>query len=157
MYRLAKHLPSKPCGWPGIRGQTLDLLQELITKGYAVSSCKDVQRRYISLQKYFPTIHRVKMYSRHIFFLEGKEDLAVREFLKNLNKKIISYHELKQVTKVFDVDLSKQEKDAFLLRNQSNNYGTKQGQKSDSLLKKDDSFSFFYIREYCETVAPNVD
>lgn len=58
--------------------------------------------------------------------------MAVRAFLENVNKKIISYQELKQVTRVFDVNLSKKEKDAFLLKKQGkrgikNSGGSKRG------------------------------
>ena len=116
VYRIAKNFPSKNCGWPGIRGKTLDVLQEIITKGYAFPPPRSVQRRYIVLKKYFPTIYRITIYGRPIFLLEGKEDAAVRAYLEKINKKIISYQELKQVTKVFGVDLSKQEKEAFLLK-----------------------------------------
>ena len=40
-----------------------------------------------------------------------------RAFLRSVEKKIISYQELKGITDVFQVNLSKQEKQAFLGRN----------------------------------------
>mgnify|MGYP001091225288 CR=1 FL=1 len=114
VYAYAKDLPSKPCGWPGIRGGTLKLLQELLTKGYAISSCSNLKQRYQTLRKYFPKVCKVKMHGRNIFFIEEKKEIAARVFLENINKKIISYQELKQVIKVFDTNLSKKEKEAFL-------------------------------------------
>jgi len=36
--------------------------------------------------------------------------------MERMNKKIISYQELKQVTEFFGVDLSKKEKEIFLLK-----------------------------------------
>jgi len=119
VYYWTKGIPSKNCGWPGIRGKTLDLLQEIVAKGYASPSCRYPQQRYTILKKYFPTICRITIYNRPIFFLKGKEDVAVRAFLEKVNKKIISYQELKQVTEVFGVDLSKQEKETFLHKNKA--------------------------------------
>ena len=101
------------------------------------------------LKKYFPTICRITIYGRPIFFLEGKEDVAVHAYLEKINKKIISYQELKQVTKVFGVDLNKQEKEAFLLKKRGKRRNkSHMVLKEDSLLKNDDSFSFFYLRRY---------
>lgn len=116
IYRITKDLPSKPCGWPGIRGETLVLLQELLTKGYAFHSCKNIKQRYQVLRKYFPTIRKVKIYGKNMFFLEDKGDAAARAFLMNTKKKIMSYQELKQITTVFDADLNKQEKQGFVSR-----------------------------------------
>ena len=149
VYEIAKDLPSAPCGWPGIRGKTLDLLQEIVSNGYIIPQ-GNVQQRYRILKKYFPTICRITIYCRPIFFLKGKEDVAVRAFLEKMNKKIISYQELKQVTKVFGVNLSKKEKEAFFLKKQGERGVKNSGVlKEDALLKNDDSFSFFYIRNYC--------
>lgn len=86
VYKIAKDLPSPPRGWPGIRGGTLDLLQELLIKGYAIHSCYNVKQRYRTLRKYFPNVCKVKMYGRNIFFLEDKADKAARAFLGNINK-----------------------------------------------------------------------
>ncbi|MCJ7572135.1 MAG: hypothetical protein MUO82_09720 [Candidatus Thermoplasmatota archaeon] len=151
VFKIAKDLPSAPSGWPGIRGKTLDLLQEIVTKGYTVPSCKYTQQRYMVLRKYFPTICKITIYGKPVFFLKGKEDVAVRAFLENTRKKIISYQELRQVTKVFGVDISKKEKQVFLFRKQGNRIAKNHGvQKKDSLQLDLDSFSFFYIRRYCK-------
>jgi hypothetical protein len=149
VYRLTEDLPSQSCGWPGIRGETLQVLQGLVTKGYFVDRCYNTKQRYIQLKKYFPTVHKVKMYGKNIFFIEGMEDVAVRALLEIIEKKIVSYQELKQITKVFDTDLSRREKEGFLFKNRSKKWAKNQGvQKEVSLREKDDSFSFFYIREY---------
>ena len=150
VYYWTKDIPSKQCGWPGIRGKTLNVLQELLTKGFAFSPCAHHQDRYKTLRKYFPMIRKIKIYSQQILYLEGKEDVAVRAFLEHVNKKIINYQELKQVTKVFGVDLSKQEKEAFLLRKRGKRWVKNKGVPNQgSLREKGDSFSFFYLRGYC--------
>jgi len=107
VYRWTRDLPSRYCGWPGIRGKTLDILQELVTKGFVVPKKENAHQKFLLLRKYFPTIYRVTIYNRHIFLLKGKEDVAVRAFLEHTRKKIISYQELRQITKVFGTDISK--------------------------------------------------
>ena len=117
VYRITKHLPSRNCGWPGLRGKTLELLQKILIDGYAVHSDNNTTNRYMVLKKYFPTICRIKMYGKNIFFLEDRVDVAARAFIENIKRKIISYQELKQITKVFGTNLSKKEKDMFLGKN----------------------------------------
>lgn len=120
IYRLTEDINGTSIGWAGIRGKTLGLLQEIVTKGYAYPPRGYVQQRYRILRKYFPTIRRVTIYCRTIFYLKGKEDEAVRAFLERVNKKIISYQELRQVTEVFGNDLNKSEKEAFLRKKRKN-------------------------------------
>jgi len=88
----------------GIYGKSLDLLKELIENGYAFSSKKYNTAHYVKLKKYFPDIRRTKMYGKMIYFLDDKSKTATEAFLKTLNKKVMSYQELKQVEKVFNID-----------------------------------------------------
>ena len=154
VYRITKDLPSHPCGWPGIRGKTLELLQEILNKGFAVYSCYDTKQKYIVLKKYFPSIYKVKMYGRNIFFLEDKKNIAARFFLDNVKRRIISYHELKQITRVFDTNLSKSEKDAFLCKNKKGKSSKNKKQNDSSLIEDDGSLAFFHIRVYCKGPVP---
>ena len=96
--------------YSGIYGKTLDLLKELMWNGYAFSSGKYGLKEYIKLKEYFPQIRRTKMYGRMIYYLDGKSKIAVNAILEVSNKKVMSYQELKQITKVFDTKLSKEEK-----------------------------------------------
>ncbi|MCX6662801.1 MAG: hypothetical protein NTZ75_00970 [Euryarchaeota archaeon] len=150
-YWTKDDVPSKNIGWPGIRGKTLDMLQELLTKGYVFAKCSNPQNRYMHLHKYFPTIHRIKIYNQHILYLEGREDAATRAFIDSLvHKRIISFQELKQITKVFGTNLSRTEKDAFILKKGGKRRAKlKRVQKDGSLPKEGDSFSFFCIRSDC--------
>ena len=50
------------------------------------------------------------MYNKTILYLDDKASVAARAFLSDMNKKIISFQELKQVTKVFGIELSSEEK-----------------------------------------------
>jgi len=158
VYYWTKDVPSNHCGWPGIRGKTLDLLQELLTNGYAFSSDNHFQSRYMTLRKYFPTIHRINIYKKNILYLEGKENEAAQAFIDKVhNKRIISFQELKQITKVFGTELNRKEKEAFILKKGGKRRAKNRGvQKEDSLPKEGDSFSFFCIRRYCPPVVPKV-
>jgi len=152
VYRITEDLPSRSCGWPGIRGETLQVLQKLVTHGYFVDRCHNTKQRYIQLKKYFPTVCKVRIYGKNIFFIEGKEDAAVRALLGVIEKKIVSYQELKQITKIFNTDLSRKEKETFLFKNRARRVVKNQGvQKESSLRENRDSFSFFYIRGYCRS------
>jgi len=155
VYRHTKDLPSRPCGWPGIRGETLELLQEILNKGFAVYSCYNTKQKYIILKKYFPSICKVKMYGKNIFFLEDKKDIAARVFLDNVKRRIISYHELKQITRVFDTTLSKKEKDVFLGKNKRGKSSKNKESKECFLLDDDGSLAFFHIRVYCIKLTSN--
>jgi len=149
VYRNAKHLPSKPCGWPGIRGKTLELLQELLMKGYKICSHDDPKNNFFTLKKYFPILHRTKMNNKTIFYLEGHENDAAKAFLESTSKKIISYQQLIKITDVFNASLTKKEKEEFLFKKQGNKEAKNRVvQREVSLRENDDSFSFFYIRGY---------
>lgn len=98
----------------GIYGKKLDLLKELMLNGYVFSSKKYNTTHYIKLKKHFPQIRRTKMHGKMIYYLDDKSKIATEAFLKVSNKKVISYQELKQITKVFDTKLSKKEKTNYL-------------------------------------------
>jgi cytochrome c-type biogenesis protein CcmH/NrfF len=126
------------------------LLQELMDKGYAFSCKRYGLKQYQMLKEKFPSICRVKMHGRVIFFLEDKEAIAARAFLGDMRRKIISYKELKRVMNLFHTNLPQQEKQAFLLKNRARKlFGNRGVQKERALREKGDSFSFFYIRRYC--------
>jgi hypothetical protein len=124
VYYWTKDFPGENCSWPGLRGRTIDLLKEIVTKDYAYPTDKYVQQRYRILGKYVPTVRRITIYGKTICYLDGRQDEAVRAFLEQVNKKIIRYQELRQVTEVFGTDLNKSEKEVFL-RKKTKEYTSK--------------------------------
>jgi len=157
VYRWTRDIPGRNCGWPGIRGKTLEMLKELVANGFLLPTGENVHGQFLTLRKYFPSIYRISIYGKQIFLLKGREEEAVRAFLGSTRKKIISYQELHQVTEVFGADISMKEKKAFLFKKQGRCMSNKKGvQKKVSLREKEDSFSFFYIRRYCWPVVPKV-
>ena len=100
----------KDIDYLGIYGKSLDLLKELIMNGYVFSSKRYNTTHYVKLKKYFPQIQRARMYGRRIYYIDDKSKVAAKALLEVSNKKIMSYQELKQITKVFDTNLSSKEK-----------------------------------------------
>ena len=114
IYRRTQDLPGSQLGWSGIRGNTLKLLQEIMQHGYVLSSKHSTACKYRILKKYFPNICRINMYNKTILYLDDKAPVAARAFLSDMNRKIMSFQELKQVTKVFGIELSSEEKHKFV-------------------------------------------
>jgi hypothetical protein len=56
VYRWTQDLPGVQYGWPGIRGKTLEILQELIKHGYILCTNFNTGHKYRILRKYFPNI-----------------------------------------------------------------------------------------------------
>jgi len=142
IYRIAKKAD--------ISANAFLLLQELMENGYAFPCKQYGFREYQILREKMPKVCRVWNHRRTIFFLEDKGAVAARAFLEDMSKKMISYKDLKQVTRLFHTDISQQEKEAFLLKNRARKLFRNRGvQKERALREKDDSFSFFCIRRYC--------
>jgi hypothetical protein len=95
---------SKGGGPQHLRGRTLILLKKLLINGYYIFSEQGDIDLYRTLRKHFPNIHRVRACGKTIIFLEDKSDIAAKALLEHINKKIMSYHELSQIMKVFDTN-----------------------------------------------------
>lgn len=124
-----------------VQDRKLELMKDLLQDGYALASKKYHTPEYNEMKKHFSSICKVKMYDRVIFYFEDKKDIATRAFLDYSKRKIISYQELKQVTKVFDSELNIKEKRKIIKENRS-----KKLFKIDK--NSDDSLAFFYFRRY---------
>jgi transposase-like protein len=119
VYKYTEDLPRKILVTPRIYGRALILLGKLMKDGYAFNSPEYGFKEYQILKKEFPSIYRNKQYGKVIFYLDDKAKIATKAFFENLNKKIISYKELNQMTKSFGVELKNDEKKVLLLKNQS--------------------------------------
>jgi len=100
---------------PCITGKNLELLKELLQKGYVYTRGNRNRLRY--LQKIFPVIKRSQYKNKSIFYLEDKNKLALQEMLKQNNSRIINYQELARASQVFNADISKTEKKRFFGKN----------------------------------------
>jgi hypothetical protein len=132
VYRRTQDIPGGQHGWPGIRGETLKLFQEILQHGYVLSSKMQTGRNYYILKKYFPNICRINMFNKTILFLDDKASVAARAFLSDMNRKIMSFQELKQVTKTFGIELCSEEKHKII--------GKSQKQRLPVIRRKDGGF-----------------
>ena len=97
----------------GIHGKALVLLKELISQGYAFPSKKYAYSHVRLLQNMFPSIRRVRMFGRVIYFIDERAKEAATSFLSIVNKRVVSFQELKEVSRVFDLSFSNNEKNQF--------------------------------------------
>ena len=105
---------------PGLSGNPLEFLQEIIQNGYAKSSMRNTYQNYLKIRSKFPNIRRVSMYGDVIYFMQENPNIAMRVFLENVNKKIYDYNTLKQITDVFQGNISKKEKKKYIREKKNN-------------------------------------
>jgi len=96
-----------------IGGKTLRLLKEIMNKGYALLE-SNISPNFRILEKHFPVIQKVHEKGKTIAFLPDKKEEAVKVLLQNMRYRVMSYQELKGITKLFGVELSYNEKQKFL-------------------------------------------
>ena len=148
VYYHTRDICSYPLRNMRVQDKKLELMKDLLRDGYALSSSRYSTNEYNKLKEYFPSICKAKMYNRVIFYLKDKKDAAVCAFVEKSERKIISYQELKQVTRVFDANLDIKEKRSIISRNRSKKLFKNKEENGNSLLKDDSSLAFFHIRMY---------
>ena len=132
-----------------IQDKKLELMKDLLKGGYGFSCSKYSSKEYYELKKFFPTIQKTKIYNRVIFYLEDKKNYATKSFIKKTQRKIISYHEIKNITRVFNSKLNiKEKKDLIDINHSKKHHSNKKKPSKDSL-------AFFYIRIYCSEIEDN--
>lgn len=147
VYYHTKDIPSKNPGRTEIRGKTLEILKELLENGH-VNCRSQCSTNLHTLQKHFPVIKRAQVANKAVYYLEDKNKEALTALLEDKRSKIINYQDLASISKMFHVQLRKNEKHALLGKNKSKKQRKNQGSNGDSLREKDDSLAFFYIRSY---------
>jgi len=147
VYYHTRDIPSKNPGRTEIRGKTLDLLKELLHEGH-VNCRSKCSRNFHTLQKHFPVIKRAQVANKAVYYLEDKNKEALTSLLKGKRSKIINYQDLAHISKMFHVQLRKNEKHGLLGKNVSKKQGKNYSSSGDSLRRNDDSLAFFYIRKY---------
>jgi hypothetical protein len=101
--------PSLKRGEPYIKGKAINLLKQLLEVGYVNSTAEN----YLALQRLrriFPMIQLTRIDYKRVYYLSDKNKIALQAIIRLNKSRIISYQELKSVSKVFGVDLSKEEK-----------------------------------------------
>jgi hypothetical protein len=158
VYSYTKDLPNRYKREPYISGKPLEILKQLLDKGFIYTGGNRGALR--SLQKHFPVIRRSQFKNRSIYYLEDKNKQAFQEMMRQDTSKIISFQELGRMSKVFNTDLEINQKRAFIGKNPKpkryKNKKFKQQHQSDSKEKQskiDDFFGRFLHSEvllfYC--------
>ncbi len=92
---------------------TFRLLNEILENGYALLT-NGSSVRYRTLKKHFPLIQKAHAKNMSIAFLPDKREEAVRYFLQNMKYNVMSFQELKSITRLFGVNLDSGEKRKIL-------------------------------------------
>ncbi|MFO7677755.1 MAG: hypothetical protein R6V50_05175 [Thermoplasmatota archaeon] len=151
VYYHTRDIPSKSPGRSEIRGKTLDLLKQLLQDGYVYGQ-RHTSSQFRTLRKHFPVIKRAEFDKRTVFFLEDKNKAALSAMISQKKSRVISYRDISNISKVFNVGLKMNEKHQLLGRNKSKKQRKNHSSQDDSLRENDGSLAFFYIRRYCDTM-----
>jgi len=113
VYSHTSDLPSVKLGEPCIRGKSLDLLKQLLDVGY-VPSNDETYCNLRRLKRNLLMILRTQIDGHSIYYLSDKNKNALQAMITQKKSRILSYQELKSITKVFGVDLSNDEKQRYV-------------------------------------------
>jgi len=74
VYYYTKDLPNHQYPERGIQGKSLELLKELLEKGY-VNSTDETSQRLRRLKKYLPMIQRAQVKGYSVYYLSDKSEI----------------------------------------------------------------------------------
>jgi len=115
VYEHTKDLPNRYKREPYISGEPLELLKQLLERGYVYT--EENRNALRSLQRFFPQIKRSQFKNKSCYYLEDKSKLALLELMKQNTSRIISYQDLARASQVFNTDIEIYEKRSFLGKN----------------------------------------
>jgi len=115
VYEHTKDLPNKYHREQYISGKPLELLKQLLKKGFVYT--EENRNALRSLQRFFPQIKRSQFKGKSCYYLEDKNKLALLELMKQNTSRIISYQDIAKACQVFNTDIEIHEKRGFLGRN----------------------------------------
>jgi len=107
-----RDLPSLKRGEPYIKGKAVDLLKQLLEAGYVHSTTEN----YLALQRLrriLPMLQQTRIDYKRVYYLSDKNKIALQAMITRNKSRIISYQELKSISKVFGVNLSTEEKHEY--------------------------------------------
>lgn len=110
-----RDLPSVKRGEPYIKGKAFDLLKQLLEVGYVHSTNENYQALQ-RLRRFLPMIQHTRIDYKGVYYLSDKNKDALQAMISLNKSRIISYQELKSITKVFGVNLSRDEKQDYVRR-----------------------------------------
>jgi len=115
VYEQTKDLPNRYKREPYISGKPLELLKQLLERGFVYT--EENRNALRALQRYFPQIKRSQFKNKSCYYLEDKNKLALLEMMKQNISRIISYQDLARASQVFNTNIEIYEKRSFLGKN----------------------------------------
>lgn len=109
----APHTKHRYTGEPFIKGKAVDLLKQLLEVGYVHSTTEN----YLALQRLrriLPMIQLTRIDYKPVYYLSDKNKIVLQAIIRLNKSRVISYQELKSVSKAFGVDLSKEAKHDYV-------------------------------------------
>ena len=108
VYRHTKDISRPKNVGPCIKKKQFEIFKQLLEQGYMYTNSN--KNRLRGLQKHFPMIKRANYKGRSLYFLEDYSKTALNAMIKQKESRVISYHDLSNMSKIFDVSLSEIEK-----------------------------------------------
>jgi len=99
---------------PCIKKEQFELFKKILEQGYVYTDSN--RNRLRGLQKHFPMIKRANYKGRSLYFLEDYSKTALNAMIQQKESRVIGYHDLSNMSKIFDVKLTSKEKKIFLLK-----------------------------------------
>ena len=93
---------------PCIKKEQFELFKKILEQGYVYTDSN--RNRLRGLQKHFPMIKRANYKGRSLYFLEDYSKTALNAMIQQKESRVISYHDLLNMSRIFDVKLSSKEK-----------------------------------------------
>jgi len=121
--RITADLPFLSLGWPGLRGKTLEIIQQVVKNGYIILPTynKFNKSHNTTLRKYFPTVQKRVIHWGNkyltIVFLEERGIEAMWVVLEQINKtRMISDKKYRELIDIFIPGKNRREKKRNLLK-----------------------------------------
>ena len=108
VYRHTKDISRPKNVGPCIKKEQFELFKQLLEDGYVYTDKNRIRLR--CLQKHFPMIKRANYKGRSLYFLEDYSKTVLNAMIKQKESRVISYHDLSNMSRIFDVKLSSKEK-----------------------------------------------
>lgn len=108
VYKYTKDIARPKNVGPCIKKEQFELFKKILNQGYVYTNTN--RNRLRGLQKHFPMIKRANYKGRSLYFLEDYNKTALKAMVKQKESKVISYHDLSNMSRIFDVKLSSKEK-----------------------------------------------
>ncbi len=115
VYKYTKDIARPKDIGPCIKKEQFELFKKILKQGYVYTNSNRNHLR--GLQKHFHMIKRANYKGRSLYFLEDYNKTALNAMIQQKESRVISYHDLSNMSRIFDVKLSSKEKKTYKTKN----------------------------------------